>query len=330
MGKSIKKNKYFLFVCLVIVAFLAMIIAVGCSNQQPNQSSSVKTNYVVSIWGINHDGDNTITFGPAIGNDKSCLEHDGHHQHCLAHDSWDEIISNIKAGHADYYADCLKEGCTHTVELNLNGTIKGERASDNSKESVLYDSIAEKYLKWNYNYSGSEKDFNYADWSKCRMRATLNGKTDQDPKYAGPDCLDSNNCLFSCFPDVLKNSIKEKAYKVPIEWNTSNPYTITNEKEIKDKLWLPNATEVFNFPTQSNSFGDYGKQYEKCTLNGITATNAKANQAYNENGYPYNRWLRSPLRSYFYHAAITAGTGGNCSSFMIHNPIVGISPFFIL
>ena len=51
-------------------------------------------NYMVCVWGIGEDQYDSIeshkvglTFGPAIGSSKDCLEHDGHHEHCIHNDS---------------------------------------------------------------------------------------------------------------------------------------------------------------------------------------------------------------------------------------------------
>ena len=59
-----------------------------------------------------------VVFGPAAGSDPGCLsvngkdKHSNSHGHCIACESWKEIIQNINSGHTDRYRECMEESDT--------------------------------------------------------------------------------------------------------------------------------------------------------------------------------------------------------------------------
>ncbi len=285
---------------------------------------SAENGYMVCVWDIL--GDDEIVFGPATGSSSSCLKVNGNHEHCIAKDSWETIVKNLDEGHAAYYDDCLEAGCTHNVEITGNSVFSAADA----QYSVLYTSIGSDYRRWNYAYSTT--DCESANYATSMIRATLNGYNGMGGEfmpstYAGTACLTKDNCLLSCFPEVLQDNIVAKVYNVPTMWNT-NSYMIDNQTAVSDKLWLANAAEIYG--TSANAaYVDYGTQLYKNVLNGVTTSNFEDNNAYSENGNAQAIWLRSPARSYRYYATVIGSTGG-CSSVYVNATGYGISPFFIL
>lgn len=77
---------------------------------------SKENGYMVCIWDISQNGG--VVFGPAAGSDPGCLsvngkdKHSNSHGHCIACESWKEIIQNINSGHADRYRECMEESDT--------------------------------------------------------------------------------------------------------------------------------------------------------------------------------------------------------------------------
>ena len=194
--------------------------------------------YVVQIYGINQDGVNTITFGPALGtvaawyhaahafenitmtednfpNVSNCvwggswssaisstdansylvylsgITHDPDKSgHCIHNDSWETIVSNISAGKGEeYYGDCLKYGCTATVQFKENGiTIKNPASYGLPYVSIVSNSSC---TVWNPSNTDNTSDYNggvygtiAGGWSASYIRAYMNGAdeyTTEDP-----------------------------------------------------------------------------------------------------------------------------------------------------
>ena len=204
----------------------------------------IYANYVVQIYGINQDGVNTITFGPALGTvaawyhgahafetdddgnaitmtaanfpnlESSSFEtaiadtgyknylvyntgitHDPDKTgHCIHNDTWDEIVANISAGKGEeYYGDCLKYGCTATVQFEENGiTIKDPNTGNlpyvyANGHTASYNG----YVAWNpsnADNTGAAYGGIYGTiaggWSASYIRAFMNGAdeyTTEDP-----------------------------------------------------------------------------------------------------------------------------------------------------
>lgn len=321
--------------------------------------------YSVTIWGINQDGNNTITFGPATGESTDCLDVDGEHEHCIHNDSWETIISNINSGNAHYYDACLEEECTKLIPISYNETLFG----DNFPESKVicsnfYNSIvgngdslingSDCYTCYNAGHQTDEQQS--AIWTTSRIRATLNGYNNNWGSftpcyYADPDtCCTVDNCLFSVFPSVLKNNIKTKIYNVPSEWNNKAPYDISNWDQVKDKLWLPAAWEL----TSSDDYGDewtwaasnfnhlfyapngVDKGYQKMD-NNLTSWKSSflwfsqpALMTWNENGISCSWWYHSPFRLRNDQVAFVSNVGRLGGASYVEYAKTGIAPCFIL
>ncbi|MDO4809157.1 MAG: hypothetical protein Q4A04_04220 [Eubacteriales bacterium] len=287
---------------------------------------SKENGYMVCIWDISQNGG--VVFGPAAGSDPSCLSVNGKDRHCLSYghciacESWEEIIQNINSGHTDWYRGCMEEGCTHNVEITGNaffGTV-------DSQCSVLYTSVSNNYRQWNYVSDG--RNCESANYAASRIRATLNGKTGEESTYAGNELLDNTNCLFSCFPKVLQGAITCREMKVATKWKNNHPYPIEVHIDVSDRLWLANAVEIYG--TESAAFYvDYGNQFQKAIQAGTCTSNYSQNKVFDEAGLARWTWLRSPARRVMESAAAIY-SDGNLTSYPVNRSTLGLSPFFLL
>ena len=107
--------------------------------------------YAVRIYGIEEDVDEYgnkigLTFGPAGGKDKNYNDSYKAHSEgkdCLHNLTWTEIIEKAHSN-PHFFDTCLENGCTHSVKLNITGTIAGEDFNGQQSgdgASGLYDSI---------------------------------------------------------------------------------------------------------------------------------------------------------------------------------------------
>ena len=287
---------------------------------------SKENGYMVCIWDISENGG--VVFGPAAGSDSSCLsvngkdKHSNSQGHCIACESWKEIVQNINSGHTDWYRECMEEGCTHNVQITGNAFF----SVVDCQCSVLDTSVSNNYRQWNYVSNG--RNCESANYVTSRIRATLNGKTGEESTYAGNELLDSTNCLFSCFPDVLQDAITSRNMKAATEWANDYQYTIRRSSTVSDKLWLANAVEVFG--TESASFYvDYGNQFQKAIQAGTCTSNCSQNKVFDEAGAAQLTWLRSPARRVGESAAAIR-PDGDLTSYPVNRSTLGLSPFFLL
>ncbi len=290
----------------------------GKDNYRGDSYYDVK--YAVSIWGINHDIDEKgnilgLTFGPATGADYrndyvAHLDEDAYDPdngaYCIHWMTWEDIADQA-AEDPTVFQECLESGCTHAVNITLNDTIMGASYADEMDDgdgvsgllnciklwnlAPPYDYVSTSYRQWN---SSSKTD---GGWPASQIRAVLNGKDDLLGDYAD-NALDKGDCLFSCFPDVLKDEIVPKA--VP-----SATVPGSEEKEditlTGDSLWLFSSTEVWGPGGSSDSYlnSAEGALYERSALQGVTTSNfLSALQNYDEEGTARMWFLRSMYSSY--------------------------------
>ena len=108
--------------------------------------------YAVALYGIDQDTakmgggtyTHTMTFGPATGGvyvTRSKAAHiaassETDNDKCIHNHSWNEVIALCKTD-PHVFDKCVKKGCTKTVNLNINDTLKGGGWSDDavSKET---------------------------------------------------------------------------------------------------------------------------------------------------------------------------------------------------
>ena len=222
--------------------------------------------YAVSLYGIQVDqykGGRTpagLTFGPATGKSyrDSYEAHISENKkgHCIHWDSWEEIIAQSRID-PTVYQDCLKHGCTKSVELRLDGKLKKTSNFPSNVDdigdgaSALRKSINFNYLKWN-----AVAD-NTGGWPASRIRATLNGADNLTDKsgVAGRDVLTTEECLLSCFPQELQSAIVPKAVKSDTVYNDQKGHNETTY----DKLWLFSLKECLPSGVRENE----GEAYEK-------------------------------------------------------------------
>lgn len=271
-----------------------------------NVDFSPSMKYAVAVYGIKQDVDEDgniigLTFGPATGesyidSSKSCGS-----EHCIHDMGWAEIIEHANTD-PEIFEQCLRNGCTKSVDLDLTGKkFAAAGYADGSTKwtgsgngaSVLYDSIARNYRKWNSSNS------NAGGWPTSRMRATLNGKENcsgLDAAVAGTDCLPEQQALISAFPAELQAAIVPKAVKSDTKYDDLSSYNVTTY----DRLWLFSGKEIYVYVARGSNNAvirnNEGTLCSRASELGITTDDSVGNKAYNESGSAVWRWLRSPNR----------------------------------
>lgn len=269
------------------------------------------TKYAVRIYGIKHDVDRNgnklgLTFGPATSSDyrNTFVSHtptgstDSGNQHrCLHEDSWEDVVYWSKTD-PYVYEQCLENGCTHGVELSLNEVIvekKYEFSGDGA--GILLDSIKSSYKVWN----GTSADYNNdGGWRASFLRRTLNGSDfciQQDGEDTisscaqGAEVLNSDNCLLSCFPTVLRENIVAAAKQTDTVYNDKE----NSNKVTYDKLWMLSTVEIYENGGSNNYClrPKEGLQYEHLNLKGVRTNNYGYIASYNEDGKTSYWWTRS-------------------------------------
>ena len=312
--------------------------------------------YAVSIFGIKADKDQSgnqipLTFGPATGVDytktyKACDgTSEGSPGNCLHWMTWEQIIAQAKKN-PEVFQGCLKNGCTHSVELNITSKIAGTsyqgKMDDGDGAGVLYNSIASNYRKWNND------NLNYGGWPASRIRAVLNGSDEYtadgtsvsseskiyyngDNDVAGTDMegFTSADALISAFPEELQEAIVPRAVVSDTKYNdyTDTDYTFTTY----DKLWLFSGAEVYQDSGSNNEVirTNEGTPYSRTTELNITTSSYAGNKSYNELGSANTWWLRSPIRS-FYNAVYGVDASGDWGRDDAYNATLGLAPGFCI
>lgn len=310
--------------------------------------------YAVSLYGICEDVDKDgnqlgLTFGPATGEDytktyKACDgTSEGSPGNCLHWKSWDEIIA-LSGTNPHIFDNCLKNGCTHSVELNITGKIAGtsyqDQMDDGDGASMLNSSIASNYLKWNNDR------YNYGGWPASRIRAVLNGSDEYtadgtgvssessiyyngDNDVAGTDMegFTSADALISTFPAELQAAIVPRDVTSDTQYYyTGTTYTFTTY----DKLWLFASSEVYaNFSSSHPFRPNEGTPYSRTTELNITTSSYAGNKSYKESGSAGSWWLRSPYRGDNISVYIVSTSGG-WSNIGATATNLGLAPGFCL
>lgn len=220
-----------------------------------------------------------LTFGPAVGyvylgRADAGREHrptgsteNGNAHRCVHNDDWETIIEwNIEDPLV--YEDCIEQGCTKSIALELDddnaeaADTSSEKVFNSSKAhvdkddpdnnlgttmgagpSVLYFELQEPARKWTNN---GAHDANL-NWANSRMRAMLNGaQTETKETYGGTE-YNADNSMLSALPEILVKAIgyKEISYAV----SSSSEST----EKCYDRLWLFAANEIYS----SSDLEDY-------------------------------------------------------------------------
>ena len=301
--------------------------------------------YAVQLYGIRADTirvDNAnvtagLTFGPAlgltpaqtgVGHTPTGTSAGGNPMRCIHDDDWATIAYWSKTD-PTVYADCIANGCTHAVRLNLNDTIKGntltgfDETSDGS--GVIYSNIAEAYSRWNpqSNVDTSQSSSTYGSnkygWSGSKIRATLNG-SDSSTKSAvalGTNAADqtilsSSNCLLSCFDPEVRSIIAPKVIQGDDDYYGSPEASTTTY----DKLWLFSTKEIgfgSSVEYSSNRGSDYSEKRAYWGVGDGSRSNCTKRVGYRENGIVSYAWLRSPF-SYNAYVVWYLGNRGGISN----------------
>lgn len=241
--------------------------------------------YAVSIYGIGVDdmSDGTkggLTFGPAMNDryTKTFKKHTpsggttkkGHKYRCVHDDDWNTIIDWNKIDPYVYW-ECIRQGCTHSVELTKGTTttiinrdyntsyIKGDGTSALLSEISI--NWSKENVKWMPNgVPANRNGKNDGGWGSSRIRAMLNGKnTDtvtetnpyggdydtSDDKHKDPSIYTSKNCLLATFPQELQAAIGERKVKYDSKSDVVSSKSNTESLEYcYDKLWLLSTSEL--------------------------------------------------------------------------------------
>lgn len=292
--------------------------------------------YCVQIYGIGVDEDKNgnklgVTFGPAMGDyinsskshTPSGSTESGNAHRCVHDDDWEDIVSNSK-NDPSVYEECIVEGCTKAVSLDLSRTATLENKSftpsyTGDGPGVLYYELMPttsnyENLRWHPN--GGEFGTNSGGWGSTRIRAMLNGAdslTDVgDINYSTIAKSDVNksasiyteeNCLFNAFPEVLRNNIEGRKTKYDSVYNNKSE---ANLKVTYDKLWLLSPNEMgdsvnaanFNHPLE-------GVVYPKLVGTGDAFTKNTARVAYRVNSSSGGGGSRT---SWFLLRSVSGGT----------------------
>ena len=341
--------------------------------------------YAVSIYDILHEpGENDeddpgivdehgnvmgLTFGPATGADytKSFKSHTptgttthGNAHRCVHNDDWNTII---RWNHDDpeVYEQCIAEGCTHTVELNL----KFEDSPFNTNFSIsksitvgdgpsqLYCELLSKtgdryqHLRWNPLNTGTNYGTNKEGWGASRIRAMLNGadsltmKKESYSYYNNLDITDveaytADTCLLNAFPDELQNAIGKR--KVTYD-SVYNQYGKNNAgaRTSNDKLWLFSGKELYVDSGSNNNTIRFmeGPLMKRAVQRNITTSSYALNKGYcwggqsiASSGVANYWWQRSPYRSsaYSVYRVRDGGSWRNGSAY----DYSGVAPGFSL
>ena len=340
---------------LSVILCLAMLAGMVPVANAAGGTYTVK--YAVSLYGICEDVDKDgnqlgLTFGPATGASyvssyKAC---DGTSESspgdCLHWKSWDKIIA-LSGTNPHIFDNCLKNGCTHSVELNINSKIAGSsiyqgKMDDGDGAGMILNSIKRDYNKWNSD------NFNYGGWPASRVRAMLNGSDEytadgtgvsSDTRIyyngytdlAGTDMegFTASDALISVFPAELREAIVPRAVTSDTKYDdwTDTIYTFTTY----DKLWLFSGAEVYQ--ESGNYFNDgairhnEGTPYSRTTELGITTSSYDANKSYCESNSTYDWWLRTPSQS---QEVCSVYDTGKLRSLHASYTLSGIAPGFCL
>ena len=285
--------------------------------------------YAVRIYGILRDDTDQpglkagLTFGPATSDKPYVDNSDGRNlchrsDNCISNMTWSEIIKQAN-NDPTVFEECLEAGCVVSVKLNITGSLAGTsyygQMDNGDGASVLYESIASNYRKW--NNTGSSAD----GWPASRIRATLNGFQDKETNttVAGTDNLTADTCLFAMFPEELQDAIVAKAV---ISDTAYDKLDAAYQKTTYDKLWLFSGGEIYKYDPKgewnsgwlrvNDSEISEGPQYAGNTALNITSASYGNNIGYNESGTSGNWWLRS-LRSGLNNFAGAIGDEGGPS-----------------
>ncbi len=212
-----------------------------------------------------------LTFGPAYGENytnafkahtPSGLTESGNEHRCLHEDDWSVIIE--WNNYDPYvYEQCISEGCTHSVYLDIPELLKGTCTDDEYAAltgdgvSVLLTELAEDARRRNpLSYSGNPNyGTNYGGWGASRTRAMLNGYDSltlrssvsgycTEAENVSPDVESyiNEDTLIKAFPVELQNAIGKRKTLYDSVWDSM---TYSNLKRSYDKLWLLSVNEIW-------------------------------------------------------------------------------------
>ncbi len=247
---------------MIAAAWVMPAVAAAAAGDEQDNAETGKTwndRYAVALYGIRHDeyvdengeaaGTAGLTFGPATGKyyldryrahvKQKEYEENPQENICLHWMSWEEIAEQSLKDPTVFH-DCLVYGCTHSVDLTLNSKLLYKdytKKITGDGAGVLLDSVKRVYLRWNKSRNCS------GGWPASQIRAVLNGVDEHTDLsvVAEQANLSADECLFSCFPEELRERIAAKVVVSDLCNDSSTPNCVTTY----DKLWLFSASELY-------------------------------------------------------------------------------------
>lgn len=240
--------------------------------------------YAVALYDIGKDIDengNTmgLTFGPATGADYINSYHShmptgitalGNPHRCLHDDTWEEIVY-WNSVDSYVYEQCITEGCTHSLILNIPNEIGlsyplyANYSGDGP--SILNTEIQQNAKKWNAwgssnGGSGTNGTNTNGGWGVSNIRAILNGVDNDNSDgivttadtFAVAKGITESTALIAAFPVILQESIGRKAVKYDGIYNSK---TEENLRVTYDKLWLLSSYEMGDASSISETAENY-------------------------------------------------------------------------
>ena len=287
--------------------------------------------YAVALYGIDQDTakmgggtyTHTMTFGPATGGNYVTSHKDAHialsaetaDDKCIHNHSWDEIIALCRTN-PHVFDKCVESGCTKTVNLNINDTLKGGGWKDDymSKETgdgpaLLHDELHDEFRVWQPGTGSGSYQYgdNTGGYPASRIRAVLNGYdwtsdgshgnttdlTRANQKYVYTRSDESSNTGWNwrtadltdistvtsdnCLLSCFPENLQAAIVPKAVKSDTVYNNTSGNNVTTWDKLWLFSGNEMYSdFTNRKNE----GTPYDRITKQGITTSAYAGNKGY--------------------------------------------------
>ncbi len=286
--------------CFAVCLALACLPVAAYAQTSDDTSDSASTiKYAVTIWGIQEDtyydanGDeqtSDLTFGPATGayytsSYKAHINEDAYDPDngvfCLHWMTWDEIIAQA-AIDPTVFTDCLANGCTHDLKINLSDKLWSGKEYNLSGDGtgVLCKSLNSNYTTFNDDNTALEGAY----WANSKIRATLNGADElTNPEYSSVEVCSEDESIYGGLPEEVQNAIVPKinqTFTTRTETAAKAPdaYILTS-----DKLWLFSTQETGAKITTSAKANE-SHAYTKLEAETALGTNCSSRVLYAETG----------------------------------------------
>lgn len=341
--------------------------------------------WAVALYGIDQDMEkmgggtytHTMTFGPATGGNYVSAHKDAHiavsletdSDKCIHNHSWDEIIALCRTN-PHVFDKCVKAGCTKTVNLDINDTLKGGGWKDDylSKEtgdgpSLLRNELHDEFRVWQPGTAGSgayAHGNNDGGYPASRIRAILNGYDwTSDSSHGNTTILTpvSMNNIYTrsdeavdsgwtwrradltelstitsknCLLSCFPKNLQEAIVPKTVKSGTSARFGYN--LTTWDKLWLFSGKEMYVDSGEHNKVisSNEGMIYDRIREQNITTSDATGNLGYRADGSTESWWLRSFYRGYWYYEYAVWSPSGESVGYYTASVTPGVAPGFVI